>query len=183
LSDGRVKIAVEAERTFLNTPNTAITGFTSTLETSRTTVKANVAMKYGETLILSGLSEKETERTRDGVPLLQDIPGIQYFFSRRTTTDFNKSVLLLLTPRQPEYVFQKSRNTAHGAGENSILNEFQARYSDWFRAYPNWASIFSHMQANSLYREFRTGDVVLDRWESDASLKNRLKRALEFLYY
>ena len=83
LDDGRIKLDVTAERTFLTTPNTSSVTFTLRIDTSKTNVHANVAMNYGETLILSGLSEKETERTRDGVPLLQDIPGIQYLFSKR----------------------------------------------------------------------------------------------------
>lgn len=183
LDDGRVKMAVVAERTFLNTPNTKVTGFTSKIETSRTTVNANVTMNFNETLILSGLSEKETERTRDGVPLLQDLPLVQYFFSRQTTLDFNKSVLLLITPRLPEYVFREPKKTKAGAPKDSAVDEFKARHADWFRAYPNWASVFSHMQDNALYREFRTGDVVLDRWENTGSLSSRLKRALNFLFY
>jgi tetratricopeptide (TPR) repeat protein len=183
LDDGRVSLVVEAERTFLNTPNSAYTGFTSALETSRTTVSANVAMKFGDTLILSGLSEKEIEKTSNGVPFLQDIPGVQYFFNRRTTTDFNRSVLLLITPRVPEYVYEKGVTDKTAPGENAALKEFRARYADWFRPYPSWASVFNHMQDNSLYREFRTGDVKLERWETNASLSNRLKRALGFLYY
>lgn len=183
LDDGRVKLAVVAERTFLNTPNSKVTGFTSKIETSRTTVNANVTMNFNETLILSGLSEKETEETRDGVPLLQDIPIVQYLFSRQTTTDFNKSVLLLITPRLPEYVFKQPSKSKAGTPSESAVTEFKARHADWFRTYPNWASVFSHMQDNSLYREFRTGDVVLDRWENNDSLSSRLKRALSFLFY
>ncbi len=183
LDDGRVKMAVVAERTFLNTPNAKVTGFTSKIETSRTTVNANVTMNYNETLILSGLSEKETELTRDGVPLLQEIPLVQYFFSRQTTTDFNKSVLLLITPRLPEYVYRQPSKSKNGTPEESAVDEFRARHADWFRSYPNWASVFSHMQDNALYREFRTGDVVLDRWENNQSLSSRLKRALGFLFY
>ncbi len=183
LDDGRVKMAVVAERTFLNSPNSKVTGFTSKIETSRTTVNANVTMNFNETLILSGLSEKETERTRDGVPLLQDLPLVQYLFSRQTTMDFNKSVLLLITPRLPEYVFRQPTKATSGAPKKSAVDEFRARHADWFRSYPNWASVFSHMQGNSLYREFRTGDVVLDRWEDNNSLSSRLKRALNFLFY
>jgi general secretion pathway protein D len=183
LEDGRVKMAVVAERTFLNTPNSKVTGFTSKIETSRTTVSANVTMNFNETLILSGLSEKETELTRDGVPLLQDIPLVQYFFSRQTTTDFNKSVLLLITPRLPEYVFQQPTKSTKGGAAESAVSEFKARHADWFRTYPNWASVFAHMQDNTLYREFRTGDVVLDRWENNESLSSRLKRALSFVFY
>jgi type II secretory pathway component GspD/PulD (secretin) len=187
LEDGRIKLAIVAERIFLATPNTTSIDFTYRIDTSKTNVKANVAMNFGETLILSGMSEKETERTRDGVPLLQDLPLVQYLFSKRTTRDFQKSVLILVTPRPTNYIYRSEANKKKAGKSLSkserVLSELQARYSDWFRPYPNWASVFHHMQANSLYREFRTGDVALEKWESQQSLGERLRQALEFIYY
>jgi hypothetical protein len=144
-------------------------------------------MRYGETLILSGLSEKESENVRDGVPVLQDIPLIQYAFSQGSTKEFQKSVLILLTPRPAEYVYQPE--AARIASENELsaderpIANLRARYTDWFKPYPNWASVFNHLQSNSLYREFRTGDVELERWSSSQSLMNRLKQSIDFLWY
>jgi general secretion pathway protein D len=183
LEAGRVKLLVEAERTFLQTPSGSVQ-FSFQLRTSKTTVNANVVLRNGESLILSGLSEKETENIRDGVPGLQDLPLIQYLFSRQTTRDFNKSVLVLITPRMPEYVYRpgEARGGTGGTGDQ-VLDELKARYSDWFRPYPNWASVFRHLQNNSLYREFRTGDVALETWNTQTSRKARFKKALGFLYF
>ena len=183
----RVKLLIEVERTFLQ-PRSASTNYTFQLRTSKTTVAANVFLRRGETLILSGLSEKETVNTRDGVPGLQDVPLIQYLFSKQETRDFNRSVLVLVTPRKPEYTFRprdarKLAGAARGANEDEVLNELKARYTDWFRPYPNWASVFHHLQNNTLYREFRTGDVALERWDTQTSLGARLKTALGFLHY
>ncbi len=187
LTDGRVQLKVFAERTFLSTPNTTSITFTTRIDTTKTNVNANVIMDYGETLILSGLSEKETERNRDGTPGLQDIPIIQYLFSNKTTTDFQRSVLILITPRKPSFVFQseKQKKAAekNQTADERILSELQARYSDWFRPYPNWASVFHHMQKNSLYREFRTGDVTLEKWTDYQSHEDRLDQIVDFLYY
>lgn len=108
LEDGRVKLRVLAERTFLQTPSSDVT-FQFKVEMSQTKVSANVVMDFGETLILSGLSEKETERKRDGVPFLQEIPGLQYMFSRKDTKDFQKSVLILVTPRANPYIYRNGR--------------------------------------------------------------------------
>jgi type II secretory pathway component GspD/PulD (secretin) len=187
LPNGRVQLKVFAERTFLSTPDTTSITFDLRIDTTKTNVNANVVMNFGETLILSGLSEKETERRRDGVPGLQDVPGLQYFFSRKTTTDFQKSVLILITPRPPSYIFQSEKQKKAAEKEQTaderVLTELQARYTDWFRPYPNWASVFHHMQANSLYREFRTGDVTLEKWTHYDSHRDRLRQVLEFLYY
>ncbi|MBT3770205.1 MAG: hypothetical protein HOF85_10145, partial [Acidiferrobacteraceae bacterium] len=43
-----------------------------------------------------------TEHNRDGVPGLQDAPFLQYFFSQRDISEFQKSVLILLTPRHTQ---------------------------------------------------------------------------------
>lgn len=182
--DGRVRLQVEANRSFLRTPSGSV-DFDFKLETTKTTVNANVVMNFGETLILSGLSEKETGRTRDGVPGLQEVPLLQYLFSQRTTRDFQRSVLILLTPRLPQYVY-KAGGVAPSTGDakaDEAMAELRARFADWFTPYPNWASVFHHMQSNSLYREFRTGDVSLERWQDQESLTNRLKTALDFLYF
>ncbi len=187
LEDGRIKLQVFAERTFLAAPNTASITFALRIDTAKTAVTANVAMDFGDTLILSGLSEKETENRRDGVPGLQDTPLLQYLFSQRDTLDFHKSVLILLTPRPTQYVYQSERTRKKKrknlSASDRVLNKLQARYSDWFLPYPNWASVFRHLDTNSLYREFRTGDVSLEEWESMESRDARLKQALEFLFF
>ncbi len=182
-----VKLNVEAERTFLVTPSSSV-NFTYQINRSKTSVKSTVTMRRGDTLILSGLSEKETENVRDGVPFLQDIPGVQYFFSKKTTKDVNKSVLILITPRMPEYTYlsresRKKIAEISDLTEQEVLNQLKGRYSDWFKPYPNWTSTFRHLQNNSLYREFRTGDVSLERWDTMMNRNNRLNQALEFLYY
>ncbi len=187
LDGGRIAMKVLAQRTFIKTPNDNLTGFTARVETSKSKVDASVVLRSGETLILGGLSEKEGENTRDGVPLLQDIPVIQYLFSRNTTRVFQKSTLILITPRPPQYVYQPEN--ARQEYEKSLTEDerpfanLRARYADWFRPYPNWASVFHHLQENPLYREFRTGDVALENWSDMRTLKDRLGKVLEFLHY
>lgn len=182
-ADEEVDLNILAERTFLNAPNVNIAGFANRIETSKTTVTANVRLRFGETLILSGLSEREGQNSRDAVPGLGDIPGLQYLFSRKSTLDFNKSVLILVTPRSPEFVYKKGSRNVDGSESSSALDEFRARFSDWFRPYPSWASVFHHMQANQLYREFRTGDVAQETWENRTTRSNRIRNALDFLYF
>ena len=183
LDDGRISLEVAAERTFLNSPNSNITGFSNRIETSKTTVSANVTMRYGETLILSGLSEREGQNNRDSVPGLGDVPMLQYLFSKQTTLDFKKSVLILVTPREPEFIYKTGDRKKDGSSSSTALDEFRGRYSDWFRPYPSWASVFHHMQSNSLYREFRTGDVAQEDWEEHVTRSSRFRNALNFLYY
>lgn len=186
LADGRVSLDITAERTFIKAPSDDVL-FTFRLETMKSKVEANVVMRFGETLILGGLSEKESENSRDGVPLLQEIPLLQYAFSRATKRDFQKSLLILVTPRPPQYVYQPEKARLEHekslSEEDRIPESLTARYADWFKPYPNWASVFHHMQANGLYREFRTGDVALENWSDMRTLKDRLRRLGDFLHY
>lgn len=184
LDEDRIRINVSAERTFLRPPSSDIS-YTLKLETSKTTVNSQIVLRFGETLILSGLSEKETSRTRDGVPLLQDIPVLQYLFSKADTSAFQRSVLILLTPRRPEYVYrdEAGKGSVVGSKDSAALSELRARYVDWFKPYPNLASVFHHLGSTALYREFRTGDVTLERWAKEATLSERLHQVVDFLYY
>lgn len=181
IDSDRVRLFVEAERTFLRPPSNDI-DFEFRIDTSKVNVSAEVDLFFGETLVLGGLSERETERSRDGVPGLQDIPILQYVFSERGTRDFQRSAIILVTPRLPNYVYRPKEALEKDTG-SSQLSEFQARYSDWFKPYPNWASIFNHLQRNDLYREFRTGDVSLERWNEADSFDVRVGEIIDLIYY
>jgi hypothetical protein len=143
-------------------------------------------MRLGETLVLGGLSEKEVARTRDGVPILQDTPLLQYFFSNQSTSSFQRSVLLLITPRAPEFTYRSDEallSENGGTDDPESLKELRARYGDWFKPYPNMASVFHHIEYSNLYREFRTGDVTLEQWDKLDTTFSRLKQALGYIFY
>lgn len=187
LPDGQIMLAVDAARTFLKPPSTNIS-FTYKLEISEIVANANVVMRMGDTLILGGLSEKESTNTRDGVPVLQDVPGLQYLFSQQVKSDFQRSVLILITPRPVAYSWltEESRAAIAAEGETAFtpsMDVLRARYSDWFKPYPNLASVFHHLNSADLYRQFRTGDVTLENWDRMKTTSERLEQALQFLYY
>lgn len=185
MPDGKIQLTVDAQRTFLKPPSSNV-GFTYKVEVSKVMVNANVTMGVGETLVLGGLSEKETSKARDGVPFLQDIPLLQYLFSTQTSSNYQRSVLMLITPRLPQYTYRADDTLRFGIGQNSdieSMKELRARYGDWFSPYPNMASVFHHLDSSSLYREFRTGDVTLEKWDRQETSLQRLKQALGFLYY
>lgn len=185
LPDNLIKLNVVAERTFLAIPSTSVK-FDFRLDTNKTMVNANVVMKFGETLILSGLSERDQTKDRDGVPVLQDVPIVQYLFSRNVTRDYYKSVLILLTPRRTQYT---NRAEADIAAERAAMSpdevamaEFEDKYKLWFKPTPNLAEISQALEAGTLFREFRTGDIAAS-WNRIESTEQRLRAAVRFLYY
>lgn len=180
LPQGRVQLQVEAQRTALNAssdnPRVAYQ-----IEIGETTANANVVMNLGETLVLSGLSEKSFSSTRDGVPGLQDVPGIQYLFSNKRTNELQRSVLILVTPRSPAMVSEAAVSEAEPmAGRMKQLRE---RFGFADNTPPNLDAVMTQLQANDFFREFRQGDVSMERWDRMRTTADRLKDALGFLYY
>lgn len=186
LPDNLIKIQVAAERTFLTTPNSSVV-FDFRLDTSKTLVNANVVMKYGETLIMSGLSERNTENNSSGVPFLRDIPLVQYLFNRTTKRDFHKSVLILVTPRQPNYTNRAQEDIDADKAKMSEFEKVQAEFEDkyklWFKPVPASAMSLNMLETSPVFREFRSGDLKLDTWVSRATVGGRLQSALNMLYY
>ena len=187
IEDDNVKLNIKVDRTFISAADANV-NYTYQVIKNKTFVDANFEFQMGDTLIISGLSEKEVEEVRDGVPLLQDIPLVQYFFSKETTMDFNRSVLILVTPRKPEFTSRSKKTIKNMArelsvSETEIINMYKSKYKEWFRPYPNWASVFNHLNDNQLYREFRTGDVTLEKWPSMDSYRDRLDKVQDFLFF
>lgn len=183
----RVQLSVTASRAFIESRSSQIS-FSNFAQTSKNNVTANVEMRFGDTLVLSGLSEKETEKLHDGVPILQDIPGLQYFFSHEDTLDYTKSVLILLTPRQPRYVHEDGspkvdqENPDDAGAKQPNLDELKGR-PDWFRPASNLDAVFDHLKDSRLFKEFRSGDVKLETWVEGSSLGTNIRRAVDFIYY
>jgi|TARA_B110000977_G_scaffold200157_1_gene289693 Tfp pilus assembly protein PilF len=184
--DGRISLEIVASRSFIKPVTSSSIEFDFAVEISKTEVSANVIVNEGDTLILSGLSEKEISSTRSGVPFLQDLPALQYVFSNESDYKIQKSILILITARKADYIYQKQKLDSEQnvlTTESKAMNELRARYLDWFKPYPNTASVFNFMQDNELYREFRTGDVKMESWQGSQKLSERLIEARKFLYY
>lgn len=178
LPEGRVQLKVEAQRTSLNAssenPRVAYQ-----IEIGETTANANVVMNMGDTLVLSGLSEKSSSSTRDGVPGLQDVPGVQYLFSNKRTNDIQRSVLILVTPRAPVQIAE----SGEGDPMATRMKALRERFGFANNTPANIEAVMTQLQGNDFYREFRQGDVSMERWDRMRTTGDRLKEALGFLYY
>lgn len=187
ISKDKVELQVQAARAFVENRSSQI-GFQNFAQITKTIVTANVVMGFNDTLVISGLSEKETEQLDDGVPVLQSIPVIQYLFSHQDTADYLKSVLILLTPRQPHYTYEDGSTKVDRAGppdaaaKQPNLKELKSR-PDWFRPAANLEAVFHHLNNRRMFKEFRAGDVRLESWTDVISLGLKIKRAIDFIYY
>lgn len=61
-----------------------------TFQIAKTKATTTLKLKFGETGMLGGIYERVIRQDKDGVPLLQDIPFLQYLFPQETTSDLRK---------------------------------------------------------------------------------------------
>ena len=180
LPQGRIQLKVEAQRTNLNatTENPRVA---YQIEIGETTANANVVMNLGDTLVLSGLSEKSSASNRDGVPGLQDVPGLQYLFSNKRTNDLQRSVLILVTPRSPVQISNDANRESDSMDNRMKMLRDKFGFSNTMPG--NIEAVMTQLDSNDFFREFRQVDGTMERWERMRSTGDRLREALEFLYY
>ena len=180
-------VSVRAARSFLEQVDFNV-AFGQTMQTSRNAVTANVALKFGQTLILSGLSEREIERSSTGVPVLQDIPLLQYLFRNKTTQNFTSSVLVLITPRKPvsdrdEMLRAIAEKEAGKGGRYALLQKLEEHVKHAQGATPNLDTVYSHQLDNTLYLQFRSGDVSAETWIQPSRLEQFFADLADLLYF
>ncbi len=159
----RVHVGVEAGRTsilsLLDSDPEQPTAF------QKVTVTSEAVLSLGQTLILSGLSQRESRTGRSGVPGLMHVPLLKYFFSTRTTIQSDSAVIILLTPRDAAYLDERTRIALEKfvevrrallqakQGTEEDMQRFRERYPDWNKLAPNrFCSHFFLMETSEIYR-------------------------------
>lgn len=89
LEDITMDIAVELSDVVPGAENPTIT---------QTQAETQSLVKNGETLVIGGFIQKSTSKTKSGVPILKDIPLLGNLFSKTTTEERNREVLIFITP-------------------------------------------------------------------------------------
>lgn len=185
LDGNTVDLNVYVERTFLEAGlsqvSDTITG-TSFASTSKTSISANLALRYGETMVLSGLSDQEKESLDDKTPGLGDLPGIQYLFRNQVKTTSKKTVLILLTPRRATLSYETGEaKTSADETRNSTVQKLEASTS-WMRPGSNLSGFVQHLGQYEYFNHYRSGDMQLENWASDEKVNDAIMNALDFLY-
>jgi tetratricopeptide (TPR) repeat protein len=99
ITETGTRVRIEAVRSFV-TADPAGT-FAEALTTFRQKVLATAEIRFGETLLLSGLNETVEDSTFSKTPVLGDIPLVGNLFSERNKTTRRDSVMVLVTPARP----------------------------------------------------------------------------------
>ena len=87
----RMDVAVELSRFVPSVRNAA-------LATTRSRSTSTVRVGSGEPLVIGGLSADQSSRNSFGIPGIADIPGLDVVLGAKQTSDFNRRVLIYITP-------------------------------------------------------------------------------------
>ncbi|AIL12709.1 hypothetical protein IM40_02925 [Candidatus Paracaedimonas acanthamoebae] len=177
----RVLLEIEVYGSLTPDVSNDVTKTFTPIQTSH--VKTTVEMKLGETLMLGGINSHEDQAEKSGFPLLQDIPGIQYLFSRETTNSVRKSVTYLITPRSHQKNMADIKQTFNNPNVDvpTNLTELEMRNKDWFSPSNNQVMILKY--AAPMYREFRSGDIAPVIWWQHEEFDEQITQIANFLYY
>lgn len=155
-----------------------------TFQIAKTKATTTLKLKFGETGMLGGIYERVTKQDKDGVPLLQDIPFLQYLFSQETTSDLRKYVVFFVTPRNAKAVrdAMKSPSSIEARRkEQPSVRELLAKGCGWEQTPSNISIIFKGL--SELNREFRTGDVIPLFWGTEPDWDRHIEQVSAFLYF
>lgn len=181
LQDDLLTLNISIEKSFLVTDSPSLQ---NTVTVTKAHINTIAKVRLGETLMLSGIYERSEFYTKEGVPGLQDVPIVQYFFSSEATDSETISVVYMLTPRSPDLVKTAVNRAMTKHGDQLHLMELMGRNPDWFNSSPNFVPIFQVIKRNPIvYYEFRTGDLIPPSWGWEPTISNKLEQLESFLYF
>lgn len=187
-------LAVKVSRSFINAQG-AVGGFNAGISVAQHAVTSNVRIKYGETLILDGLTLRSIEGNQDGVPVLQDIPIIQYLFNQKQQQKYSENVLVMITPRKlvsNSNDLQKMEEALAKKGDQMTPQEKNVylsirSYQDLVKGmYPNVDGAIAALDRDSsYYRQFKMAVISDDGdgWVSQSSMSRFLNDAANLVYF
>jgi len=96
--DGHIQLKIRPEVSSVKSTVTSISNTVIPI-ISTTEAETNVLVKSGTTLVIGGLIDTKTDRSRNQVPLLGDIPLLGAAFRSRKDTEKKTELVVFLTPQ------------------------------------------------------------------------------------
>jgi pilus assembly protein CpaC len=95
LKESKIDIKIETELSRLDY-NASVAGYPSV---AKRQASSHLHVKNGETVVLAGLIETTKGKTKEGIPLLSDIPVLGALFSKNKDYDTKTNVLIFVTTK------------------------------------------------------------------------------------
>lgn len=191
IDEDTMMLAVKVSRSFIDSTS-PVGGFNAGISTQNHNVTANVKIRFGETLILDGLTDREYDKNKNGVPVLQDIPIIQYLFSNVTKSTYSENVIVLVTPRRVV------SNEADLKKLESDMMRKTGKFNPQELSVYQQIILFNKLQAgqsnadvsinalnrdSTFFREVKNEILINNDWIAESETKKFLESAANMLYY
>jgi general secretion pathway protein D len=96
-SGGNVVLDIEQEISNVPTTSAATPNLTPTV--SQRKVKSSISVQTGQTVLLAGLISSTENVTNNGVPLLDELPGVGPLFNNKTKTVGRTELIIFIRPQ------------------------------------------------------------------------------------
>ena len=183
LDDDHVLLNIRASRSFIedNPDSTNIA-----LHLTRNSVNAAVMVKFGQTFILNGLIEREKDQSQNGVPVVQDIPILQYLFSKQVTLDYNRQILTLITVRKlidSEDSASKAKDSLGSISTHKLSDEVES-FMDLQNNRPVLDEVLNGLKKdNFLFKKLSQRDILQESYGSQKALDRIINDLKDMLYF
>jgi general secretion pathway protein D len=123
--NGNVRLDVEQE--ISNVSTATATSLTPTV--SERKVKSSISVANGQTVLLAGLISEQQNKTRSGIPLLDQIPGLGDGFSNQDNKKTRTELIIFIRPQiirdgtDAHFVAEELRSKLRGNLGASIAND------------------------------------------------------------
>ena len=182
LDDDKILLSIRASRSFIEEQGNKSVALMQT----RNAVNASALVSYGQTFVLNGLVERELDSSSNGVPILQDIPILQYFFRRSVTLDYSRQILTLVTVRKlvdSEDSIAKAKNKGGLMSSHKMSDQVQ-EYLDLQNNKPVLDEVLAGLRAdNVLYTKLRQGDLIQESYGSKSIIKRLIEDIKDLAYF
>jgi type II secretory pathway component GspD/PulD (secretin) len=182
LDDDKILLSIRASRSFIEEQGNDKVALMQT----RNAVNASALVTYGQTFVLNGLVERELDSSSNGVPILQDIPILQYFFRRSVTLDYSRQILTLVTVRKlvdSDESIAKAKNKGGLMSSHKMSDQVQ-EYLDLQNNKPVLDEVLSGLRAdNVLYTKLRQRDLIQESYGSKSIIKRLIEDIKDLAYF
>lgn len=153
ITGDKVRVRIETGRSFLSGDLPG--NFSESLATFRQKVAATAEIRFGETLVLSGLSESVDDTTFSRTPVLGDAPVAGSLFNARNRNSRRDSVLILVTPSAA--TFLPGRAWARPEGVERLVS----LWTQVIDPSSNGVDVVARLRKARLFSRMSAGDAPL----------------------
>jgi type II secretory pathway component GspD/PulD (secretin) len=167
----KITFRVSASRSFLS--RETVGTFQESLTTFKQLVQATAEVRFGQTLLLSALSERVRDATYSKTPGLGDIPGPSILFNDRSSLTRTESLLIMVTPMRPTTFATPDRQPS------ATVEHLLAAWRTWLDPTSNVEAVLQRLESQRFFSQAEHGDLKWGAAVTPALLKEAINENLQ----